>query len=333
MFSRNLTLSACDERRWKMEKTERAWIFRDDQIQGSYPSNASKGMSGVVVSSNAEVRLALPQGEESIHLSSDLCAEGNLPLLKPGDEVIETLVLNDEEINLDEESLAKAHKFVEHIEGKFKCSLCGFFSDEINGVYNHLVPAHGEDWKKSSDQVNTSVLVENSRRGNVHLDPNWKKNLKLSFLKDVVPKWSQLTLNAWTSNKEIMDPKTFRKVRAEIKDDLVDHILKFFGTTKTPSLKILEEIVTDVLSASYPFMFSQSDGSASTIPTLNYGRGLGGIKGVINLPSQLWDAIYSKQMKLRTEENKRRANESGESENEIENCRPKKGKKRVRQGN
>ena len=38
-------------------------------------------------------------------------------------------------------------------------------------------------------------------------------------------------------------------------------------------------------------------------------------------------------MKLRTEENKRRANESGESENEIENCRPKKGKKRVRQGN
>ena len=332
----------CDETGWITERTTKDWIFTQvtSENNSTQEKNGVTLNSGLVISSNqgtlsAEARLPL-NAENLMYITSDVSIAEGLPLLNPGDEIIKTIVVGHNDTSVDDVSQEKARQFVEVIdENTYRCKICGFLSDKMENVSNHLTPAHGDEWKKSNyGEVNSErqVLVESSLRGNIHLDPDWKKNLKRSFLEEVVPQWSKVTLNAWTFDEEITDPKKFKKVRAEIKDDLVDHILKFFGTSKTPSLSILEDIVADVLSVNYSFMFSQREGSASTIPSLNFGRGFGGIKGVKNLPSQLWNDIYLKQIKMRQEEEGRKRPIDNDLNGDENGC-PKKGKKPHKHGN
>lgn len=299
---------------WISEKVGEDWIFKKDQSLECLNKDSSQNLRSVL---NEEL---------SILNTRDGMSEVNVDV----DNVVGVF------INLDDDSLEKASMVVEAIENNYRCMICGFLSSKIEMVYNHLEPAHGDEWKQKDysairSRLSKPGVVQESQIGNVHTDPNWSKNLKKSFLDEVVPNWSKKTRDAWVNNEEIMDKSKFRQVRAEIKDSLVDHIVRFFGTTKTPSLKVLTEIVKDVLSASYPFMFSQVEGSASTIPTLNFGRGLGGVKGVLNLPSQLWDSIYNKQIKLRTVENSK-CSEDSTAVDLVEPARPRKGKKPHRQG-
>ena len=69
------------------------------------------------------------------------------------------------------------------------------------------------------------------------------------------------------------------QVRVEIKKALLRHVLSVFGTVKMPKVAFWTEMMSDLLSPGYPFMFGQSEDTASKVPGLNYGRDLGGKLG------------------------------------------------------
>ena len=313
MFTRDLTLTLENSNGWISDKNGEDWIFKKDHPVESQFADTSRQLASVLHS------------EAPSLIATDIMSDINV------DNVVSVF------INLDDEALEKANSVVEAVDNNYRCLICGFLSSHIEAVYNHLEPAHGDEWKKKD---NTEVSSGHSKLdvgkelniGNIHTDPNWCLNLKKSFLNDVVPNWSKKTRDAWSANAEIMDKVKFRQIRAEIKDSLVDHIVQIFGITKTPSVKILTEIVKDILSTSYPFMFSQAEGSANSIPSLNFGRGLGGVKGVVNLPCQMWDAIYNKQIRLRMEVNNKSGEECTADDVLGGAARPRKGKKPHKQG-
>ena len=49
-------------------------------------------------------------------------------------------------------------------------------------------------------------------------------------------------------------------------------------------------------------MFTNGNDSYESVPNLSFGRGNGGISGASNLPKQIWDRVYNRQMTAREEE-------------------------------
>ena len=156
------------------------------------------------------------------------------------------------------------------------------------------------DQAPSSLQEIIPPSTSNVERGNIHLNIKWKQDLIDTFKAEVVPDWRRETLEAWRDNKSytVEDRKLFIKTRAEIIKGLVDHMYTFFGKICDPSQKQINCIVTDLLVASYPWMFSQGENSASKIPELNRGKGCGGDQGIGGLSFQLWDAFYRKKTEI-----------------------------------
>ena len=113
------------------------------------------------------------------------------------------------------------------------------------------------------------------------------------------PKCSHDTKVAWNQNEVITDRRKFTDIRSEILRLLVSHIVDVYGTVSSPKLKSLEYVVNNILRPGYPFMFSDDDNSALSIPSLGSGYGRGGIKGNLNLYKCLWDSVYQKQCKLK----------------------------------
>ncbi len=46
----------------------------------------------------------------------------------------------------------------------------------------------------------------------IHTDPNYKENLKLRFVSDVLPTLSKRARDAWTSNQKITEKTHFKEV-------------------------------------------------------------------------------------------------------------------------
>ena len=142
------------------------------------------------------------------------------------------------------------------------------------------------------------ILPENYKRlGNVNNYPEWKTDLKENFVEWIINKCSLDTRVAWAQNEMITDQRKFAEVRSEIIRKVVNHVVDVYGTVSSPKIRTLESIVNDILGPGYPFMFRD----ATSIPSLGFGYGRGGLRGISNLPNNLWNDVYQKQSKLRKE--------------------------------
>ena len=210
---------------------------------------------------------------------------------------------------LDEETQAALQRVIGEDGETYQCKICSLSDLNLQVTFQHIMNIHGDTWREftglhdagtsaagTSNDAGTSAA--GTSRG-VHLNPNWKRDLKETFMTEVIPKLSQKSRMAFTTNENIKDKQLFKVVRTEITSEFQDHVLSFFGTVKMPSESVLRELISDVLVANYPYMFGTDESSSAFADkNLNYGRNLGGILGATNLPAQTWNAIYKKRMRM-----------------------------------
>ena len=213
--------------------------------------------------------------------------------------------VDNEEVNQDVNILTSIST-IQKDDGSmvFSCSICHQQSGDVEEILLHL-QTHGEE---TPPVLNDNILIEQNNAaepssstvgGNIHLNPRFMDSLKEAFLQNIVPTLSEKSRVAFTENQNLSDnPKKFKAIRKEITDSLVDHCIDRFGFEK-PSLAQMRDLVDNMLAPNYEFMFSQKPGSASTIQSLNFGRGFGGARGVDQLASQLWMSFYKKQQSLK----------------------------------
>ena len=202
---------------------------------------------------------------------------------------------------LDAESQAALQRVIGEIKtddgDTYQCKICSFSAVNIQETFHHAMNVHGDTWREFTGPHDAGSSSAVSR--GVHLNPNWKRDLKTTFMSEVIPRMSQKSRMAFTTNENIKDKQVFKVVRTEITSEFQDHILSFFGTVKMPSESVLRELISDVLVANFPYMFGTDESSSAFADkNLNYGRNLGGILGATNLASQTWNAIYKKRMRL-----------------------------------
>ena len=176
----------------------------------------------------------------------------------------------------------------------FRCSSCGFLTSEMTFLFDHILQKHSETETKSVTQNSTQL-------GNVHINPQWKQNLKVNSDDLIIGKCSEATRIAWQTKEKLRTRAKFLEVRGEILKMVINHIVDVFGTVSSPKVSSLESVVKDILAVGYPFMFADSETSTSNDKNLGFGYGAGGVSGVKYLPKQLWDKIYQKQTVLRTQ--------------------------------
>ena len=196
---------------------------------------------------------------------------------------------------LDAETQAALQRVIGEDGETYQCKICSLSGSNLQETFLHVMNIHGDTWREFTGLQDGAAAVT---RG-VHLNPNWKRDLKETFMTEVIPKLSQKSRMAFTTNENIKDKQLFKVVRTEITSEFQDHVLSFFGTVKMPSESVLRELISDVLVANYPYMFGTDESSSAFADkNLNYGRNLGGILGATNLPAQTWNAIYKKRMRM-----------------------------------
>ena len=206
------------------------------------------------------------------------------------------------------------------VAGGHMCNVCGFQAVSEDDICLHIASSH-KDWPH--------LLLDNTSqqaRGNVHNNPDWLPRFKNNFFFEIVSKLSQQTREAWVNNEKISDNEKFVTVRKEILQALVNKIVCVYGTVSTPNHKVLSEVVSGILAPGYPFMFSAREGGARAMghgdKAVGYAKG--GLKGVADLPKQLWGQIFKKQIALKKEANPSREEDDTE-ENVPARRRGKKG--------
>jgi len=109
----------------------------------------------------------------------------------------------------------------------------------------------------------------------VHNNPKWKDELKSNFHEIIIEKCSQAAINAVKENEIIKNVKKKRKVRNEIINTTLDHLVECYGGVDTPKLWVMREVVT-MMGASYPIMFRDTEGGGQE----DVGYGFGGNSGL-----------------------------------------------------
>lgn len=200
--------------------------------------------------------------------------------------------------------------------GNYRCSLCGYLSNDSNAVVAHIIYEH-QDWKnsiaQSSQKTSTSAC-------NIFENSNWKSILKQNFQAMVIDKCSEDTRIAWNQNKDVAIMPKYVEIRTEILKKLAERIFEMHGTGKTPSQSDLEDIVNDCLTRGYPKMF----GEANT----KRGYGAGGANPNKQLPKQLKARIFAMQLRLREEV----LREDGQVSQDVDASQRRNGAKKGRTG-
>ena len=220
-------------------------------------------------------------------------AEAGAPETHDGAQSDTLTVVQDLNVNVAsiDEKIQILSKLYEMVGDNARCLICGYLSPDPNVVMSHILDH--PDWTQFLPSVNVRKL------GNVNNYPEWKEDLKKNFVDEIINKCSQDTRVAWAQNEKITDQAKFLEVRTEIINKLVNYIVDVYGTVSTPKYKTLESLVKDILAPGYPYMFRTDEDSAQSNPSLGFGYGRGGLKGLENLHKNLWDKIYLKQSKLK----------------------------------
>ena len=102
-----------------------------------------------------------------------------------------------------------------------------------------------------------------------HSNPDWLRDLKRGFLKEIIEPCSKAVRNAVDKNERIENAVEKRSVRLEIKNSLVKCLIQTFGGVSRPHIKEVREVVVE-LQFIYPAMFREDE---------TQGYGFGGVKG------------------------------------------------------
>ena len=266
-------------------------IVRNDNLVTLEKENSSKSdvslgsVSSLSLnqSENASVSLPLSSGDKILF-------EDDLDVVVTGGR--------DETVNVDNLPL-------------IRCQLCSYVFLTEDNLSDHVNKEH-----KSDDIVSEPVPSS----GSVHINPEWKDNFRTNFTAIVTHNCSTVTRNAIDTNEKIEDVRKLKKVRKEVVDIVVDHLLDIHGTVSNPRLKDMR-IVAIILGDKYPSMFR--DNGVSDASKLGYG--LGGSRGLQQLPEHLVDKVRHLQSKKRKVEESSSKNLT-EDESESSSA-AKKGKK------
>ena len=261
MFDKSLTLSMLDDKWIKSLEEKSGTVWNVFKLVAEEPLE--------------EVEVAAPETQDEAQ-SNDTAA-----VVQP---------FNENVISMDEK-IHMLSKLYEMVGDNARCLLCGYLSPDPNVVMSHILDH--PNWTQFLPPVNVRKL------GNVNNYPEWKEDLKRNFVDEIINKCSQDTRVAWAQNEKITDQAKFLEVRTEIINKLVNYIVEVYGTVSTPNYKTLESLVKDILASEYPYMFRTDEDSAHSNPSLGFGYGRGGLKGLENLHKNLWDKIYLKQSKLK----------------------------------
>ena len=117
-----------------------------------------------------------------------------------------------------------------------------------------------------------------------HSNPDWLRDLKRGFLKEIIEPCSKAVRNAVDKNERIENAAEKRSVRLEIKNSLVKCLIQTFGGVSRPHIKEVREVVVE-LQFIYPAMFREDE---------TQGYGFGGVKGGEGFASQVLDAVCKK---------------------------------------
>jgi hypothetical protein len=115
-------------------------------------------------------------------------------------------------------------------------------------------------------------------------NPDWLKDLKRGFLKEIIEPCSKAVKNAVDQNDKIENVAEKRAVRLEIKNSLVKVLIRTFGGVSRPHIKEVRQLVVE-LQFIYPAMFRDDE---------SQGYGFGGVKGGEGFASQVLDAVCKK---------------------------------------
>ena len=160
---------------------------------------------------------------------------------------------NSNEVNINQAVFFTTISSIEQEDGTslFSCNVCHQSSKDVDEIVLHLQTDHGEEETLPVSngnvvvdkiQIEQNILDEpdepsTSNVGeNIHLNTQFMKTLKESFLRNIVPTLSEKSRVAFNQNQNLSDdPKKFKAVRKEITESLVDHCIDKFGFEK-PSL-------------------------------------------------------------------------------------------------
>ena len=141
----------------------------------------------------------------------------------------------------------------------------------------------------------------------VHENPDWLQDLIFNFKEYIVDDLSKPTRDAFGSNQLNFNSEAQEaKVRMEIKNSIVDHLVTIFGGNGAPKIAQVRKIVQE-LQFVYPAMFKEEKGKK-----MRTGWKFGGSSGPDGLAKQILSAIQKKDK--RSEVRKRlNSGDSGDS--------------------
>ena len=88
-----------------------------------------------------------------------------------------------------------------------------------------------------------------------YTNPNWMDQMRREFKDLIISKCSPDTIRAYENDVEIDDIRVKKKVRCEIIDSVMDHVLTIYGgLDQVPKLSVMRE-VPKLLGFKYPNMF------------------------------------------------------------------------------
>ena len=121
-----------------------------------------------------------------------------------------------------------------------------------------------------------------SAGSSAHSNPDWLKDLKKNFKKEIIGKCSMKVQEAVENNHDVKDAREIKAVRNEIMNTVVGHVVKIFGGVSRPRISEMRELTVE-MQFTYPAMFRDDD--------TRTGYGLGGTRGNDGLAAHLLDRI------------------------------------------
>ena len=145
---------------------------------------------------------------------------------------------NNIEVNLNQAVFVTTFSSIEQEDGTnvYSCNVCHQSSKDVDEIVLHLQTDHREE--ETLPVSNGNVVVDNIRieqnnveepeepstsnvGENIHLNTQFMKTLKESFLRNIVPTLSEKSRVAFNQNQNLSDdPKKFKAVRKEITESL-----------------------------------------------------------------------------------------------------------------
>ena len=144
-----------------------------------------------------------------------------------------------------------------------------------------------------ADESNLSTTPQSS--SSVHVNRNWCEELRSSFKEQVIGRCSRKVIDAVAFNINISSPEERRAVFKEILNETLSALHLVFGN-ENPKLQNAKK-VRDILVNVYPALFKYEDSIGSSKVPDHAGYGLGGNRGLKNLPTTICQRYHDQYLR------------------------------------